>query len=77
MKCPKCGSESYRIRNYDPYTNKLIYECDHCGSVMDCFNDETIYTNKSITDNKQYTVTTNKSFRNSIKARIIKGENKL
>lgn len=49
MICPTCGSDDLRLRNYDSYTDELVYECMDCESIIRrC--DTT--TNKSVTADK-------------------------
>ena len=51
MNCPKCGSSSWRITNYNSYRDELVYECISCGEVF--ISRSTISANESIEVNKQ------------------------
>lgn len=52
MICPKCGSDDLRFRNYDSYTDEFVYVCHDCESIVRECDNETTYTNKSITADK-------------------------
>lgn len=54
MKCSKCGSDSWRLTNYDTYTDTFVYECLSCGNIYPPNNKEVVNANKSITTDKTY-----------------------
>lgn len=63
MICPNCGSDDWRLLNYNSYTDTFTYECSYCGNVYGT-NNGTINTNKSIAieGNKQFGINTNSSY---------------